>query len=262
MLIKKIKYLICIIVYLLILSGILKAEEKFEIRNTYSLGTYSFTDDNAKATSLSLIYNDLKKIVLFAGITIQNKFKMDDSLEEVGCAYKLNEKIVVQETAGVSSNKKIYPKLFSDTVLMYRLIDKISLNIGGQINYFNNADVRIASLGAAYYPSIKINFNVKLLHAITDFKNITSRDANNSYIISIGYIPNSIHDFSFSYINNTESYLIVDQIGKFKADTYMVNWNKYLQKNLWLIAGIGYQKRIKPISAYQRNIEIGLKYKW
>ncbi|MDD5773749.1 MAG: YaiO family outer membrane beta-barrel protein [bacterium] len=262
---KKNVYIIIISMILLILlfSTVFTAEEKYyEIQNRYFLENYSFGTSGTKGTSLLFIDRKLKDIILFAQITYQDKFKTNESLQEIGGSFKLDDKFALRETLGFSSNKWTFPKLFSDTELTYNLKSKNILHFGYKSNIFEDAHVHIYSLGATDFSLPKVNLHVKVFHAVTTFDVNSLSVSNNSFLLKADYFLSSRHEFGFMYINNSESYLVVEELGKFRADTFAALWKMNIKKDWWLTADISFQKRKKPINAEQEVIGIGFIHTW
>lgn len=237
-------------------------ENKYEIQNRYFKENYSFSSKETIGTSLLFIYKNIKDIIFYTQITYQDKFKNNESLQEIGGSYKFNDKIALRESLGYSSDKWTFPKSFIDTDLTYNLASKNVLNFGYKLNIFNDANVRIYYLSSTNYSLSKATFQLKIFHAITDFDVNSLSESNNSYLLKMDYFFNQTHELIFNYISDTQSYLNREELGKFKADTFGVNWNINIKESLWLTTDISYQKRKEPISAEQKTIGIGFIKKW
>ncbi|MDD5492559.1 MAG: YaiO family outer membrane beta-barrel protein [bacterium] len=253
---------------LLLLPAIAQAADpKNEIQNTYFLENYyndSVDLSPTKGTELVYIYRGLDRSVLLADVIYQQKYDRNESLQKLGGMYQVTKRLAIQQVIGFSSDKWTFPKFLADTEFDFSLIDRLSLLVGYKYSNFEDANVSVYAIGANFYPTSKLYLHGKILRAVSSFSGSNNTDtvANNSFILKAGFYPDIRNEVVFLYATNSESYLSVDQIGNFKADTYGLNWKYNLQGNWWLTAGINYQKRREPVQLNQRYMEVGWSYKW
>jgi len=240
------------------------ANPKNEIQNTYFLEKYSTNSSSTKGTEITYLYRGLERWILLADVTYQRKYDHNESLQKLGGLYQVTKRLSLQEIIGFSSHKWTFPEFFADTELNFNLVDRLSLLAGYKYSTFPDVNVSVYAIGANFYPTAQLFLHGKILRAVSSFNgaNNTDTEANTSYILKAGFYPDIRNEVVFLYATNSESYLSVDQIGKFKANTYGLNWKYNLKGNWWLTAGINYQKRREPVQLNQRYLEIGWIYKW
>lgn len=262
--IKKIIRLTVLVILLpaLSIAGEEKASSTYEIINTYYYEDYSFTKDRTKGTAVSIVYKDPRGLTLFGENRHQEKFGRYEMLLKGGGAYRLTKDLSVQEVLGFSADKNTFPNFLSQTELDYILFDKLVLTGGYDLYMFNNITVNVFSEGVTLYPWKYIYLNAKFLHAITDFKTTNKMPVITSFLTKLGFYPDKNNEFSFLFSTDTESFLSIDQIGHFIANTYVLGWNGHLTGNWYLTLNLTYQDRRKPIKGSMKSIEFGFKYKW
>ncbi|MBI4664948.1 MAG: YaiO family outer membrane beta-barrel protein [Nitrospinae bacterium] len=235
---------------------------KYELLMNAYVESYSFANDTTKGESVSFVYRDLDKLTLFAEETYQSKFGRDEKLFKGGGAYRINDKFIVQEILAYSGDKWTFPSYSTDTQVVYLPVNYIAAQAGYKYLKFSDANVDIYILGATYYPIIEFYINVQLMHSISDFDNGARNVPNNSYLAKAGFTPDADNELIALYSKNSESFMSVDRIGEFEADTYGANWKSRLLGNWWMSLSFTYQRRIHPVEGAQRTFEAGAIYRW
>ena len=235
---------------------------KYKLRNTYFIEHYSFDSDDTIGTSLSFVYRGIKDVTLFGENIHQEKFGEYETLFKGGAAFSLMERTSLQETVGFSSGKSTFPKFLSDTGVTYMIMDKLYLEPGYSFYLFDEVNAHAFYAGATFYPTSRFYVNAKFFRSLYDFDGEDSLSYNNSFLTKIGYYLDLRNEVTFTYATNTESFLSVDQIGNFSANTYILGWNTDLTNQWTFVTSFSYQDRKKPVQADQKRFEAGLTYTW
>lgn len=233
----------------------------YEVLNTYFYENYSAIDSITRGTSLALISRTPQKLTLFGKVTYQRKFDQNESLQEAGAAYSFNDWLTLQGSTGFSVGTHTFPKSFLDLETVIRLQEKLLGHVGYRFSHFDNSNVHIYPLGLTWSLFTNLSLHGRFLHAITDFEH-NGTVSNNSFLLKTSFYGLPRQELHVLYANNSESFLSIDRVGEFSADTYGLSWKGSLGVSWALLASIYHQKRFTPINQSQNTFEIGWSYTW
>lgn len=232
-----------------------------EVQNTYFYEDYSQLDAVTRGTSLAFILRAPQKLTLFGKVTYQKKFNRNESLQEAGGAYTLNDWLAFQGSTGFSIDTNTFPKAFLDIETVIRLREKLRGHVGYRFSHFDNSNVHIYPLGLTWSPWSILSFHGRFFYAATDFEE-KGTVANNSFLVKASFYSFPHQEIHILYANNSESFLSIDRIGEFSADTYGVFWRGNFGKSWGILAAVYHQKRVAPVKQAQNTFETGWSYTW